>query len=184
VTARREFGVAVGLPEPITAELQVWRQRFGDPHAAGIPPHITLLPPTGLHPERLADVEDHLCDVAAREWPFQVHLRGTGTFRPVSPVVFVPLVRGIAECERVHQRVRSGPLARELPFAYHPHVTVAHDVGERALDWAFAELADYEAAFQVWGFTLFEHGPDAVWRPQRDFPFGRGGRPGPVEPPG
>jgi len=25
----------------------------------------------------------------------------------------------------------------------------------------------------VWGFSLYEHGPDRVWRPQRDFPLGR-----------
>ena len=49
---------------------------------------------------------------------------------------------------------------------------------------AFDELAPYEARFTVWGFTLFEQGPDHVWRPQRDYPFGGGGLPGPVEPPG
>jgi hypothetical protein len=50
---------------------------------------------------------------------------------------------------------------------------VAHDVAEEALDRAFTELADYEARFPVWGFSLYEHGADGVWRPQRDFPFGR-----------
>ena len=60
---------------------------------------------------------------------------------------------------------------------------MAHDLGEQALDRAFTELAGYEARFTVWGFTLFEQGPDQVWRPQRDFPFGPGGLPGPVEPP-
>ncbi len=37
--------------------------------------------------------------------------------------------------------------------------------------------------FDVWGFTLFEQDRDGVWRPQRDFPFGGGGLPGPAEPP-
>ena len=48
---RREFGVAIGLPEPIHSELQGWREKLGDPNAAAIPPHITLLPPTALHDE-------------------------------------------------------------------------------------------------------------------------------------
>ena len=181
--ARRDFGVAIGLPEPFTSELQSWRTRLGDPNAAGIPPHITLLPPTSLHDEDLDEVEEHLRRVAARESAFEVHLRGSSTFRPVSPVVFVPLVRGISECERVEAQVRSGPLSRQLGFPYHPHVTVAHDLGDDVLDRAFDELGGYDARFTVWGFTLFEQGPDSVWRPQRDFPFGRGGRPGPVEPP-
>ena len=38
---------------------------------------------------------------------------------------------------------------------------------------AYTDLATYEARFPVWGFSLFEHGADGVWRPQRDFPFGR-----------
>ena len=105
-------GVAVAIPEPWGAELEGWRASFGDPQASAIPAHITLLPPTRLS-----------ADVA----PFPVLLRGTGTFRPVSPVVFVALASGIAGCEALEERVRSGPLARDLEFPYHPHVTVAHD---------------------------------------------------------
>ena len=32
--------------------------------------------------------------------------------------------------------------------------------------------------FEVWGFSLFEQGPDLHWRPQRDFTFSSGGLPG------
>ncbi len=180
---RREFGVAIGLPEPYTSELSGCRERLGDPNAAGIPPHITLVPPTALRDDQLEEVEEHLRRVAAGERAFEVHLRGAGTFRPVSPVVFVPLERGVGDCARIETQVRSGPLVRELAFPYHPHVTVAHDRGEEVLDRAFDLLAGYEARFTVWGFTLFEQGHDQVWRPQRDFPFGGAGRPGPAEPP-
>jgi 2'-5' RNA ligase len=148
----------------------------------GIPPHVTLLPPTALREQALVQVEEHLRAVAAREQPFEMVLRGSATFRPVSPVVFVPVVKGLADCERLQAQVRSGPLARELKFPYHPHVTVAHDLPEEALDRAFDGLAGYSATFTVWGFTLFEQDREGVWRPQRDFPFGSG-RPGPVEAP-
>ncbi len=182
--AAREFGVAIGLPEPYNAELQGWRERLGDPNAAYVPPHVTLLPPTPLPEGRLHEVEEHLRTVAADEESFVLHLRGSGTFRPVSPVVFVPLARGIGECEQLEKRVRSGPLARPTAFPYHPHVTVAHDLDEDRLDRAFDALAAYDARFRVWGFTLFERGRDGVWRPQRDFPFAADGLPGPVEPVG
>jgi 2'-5' RNA ligase len=176
----RAFGVAIGLPEPYSAELQGWRERLGDPNAAAVPPHVTLLPPTPVPAGRLDEVEEHLRRIAAAERPFELHLRGSGTFRPVSAVVFVPLARGISDCERVEGKVRSGPLDRPLSFPYHPHVTVAHDLDEAGLDRAFDALAGYDARFSVWGYTLFERGADGVWRPQRDFPFAPDGLPGPV----
>ena len=134
-----------------------------------IPPHITLLPPTDVDGSVLADAERHLAAVAGTQTPFEVHLRGTGTFRPVSPVVFVTIAGGISACERLERGAPSGPLERELHFPYHPHVTVAHDVPDEALGRAYDELADYEARFFVDRFHLYEHGDDGVWRSRQRF---------------
>ena len=174
----RTIGVAIPIPDPYGLELQRWRERFGDPLAQAIPAHVTLLPPTEVEPDALPEIEGHLRKVAAGERPFEMRLRGTGTFRPISPVVFVQLTQGISSCERVERDVRSGPLERDLQFNYHPHVTIAHDLPDPVLDEAFEKLRDYEALFGVWGFSMFEHGLDGVWRPQRDFVFGSG-LPGP-----
>jgi 2'-5' RNA ligase len=172
-TGRRTIGVAVAIPEPWGSELQKWRDSFGDPLALAIPTHVTLLPPTEVDDGMLPAVEEHLRAVAEREEPFELRLRGTATFRPVSPVVFVALVGGIGNCERIEAQVRSGPLARELSFYYHPHVTVAHDLPDEVLDRAFDDLSGYEASFEVCGFSRYEHGPDGVWRPQREYLFGQ-----------
>src|SRR3954454_9983225 len=124
--AKRTIGVSIAIPEPYGSELQGRRAGFGDPLADAIPTHVTLLPPTEVADEAMAEVEEHLRAVAAAEHPFDIHLRSTGTFRPTSPVVFVQVARGIPECERIEEAVRSGQLARDLPFPYHPHVTPAH----------------------------------------------------------
>ena len=169
----RTIGVAVAIPEPYGGELQRVRLGYGDELAGSIPTHITLLPPTEVDAEDLDSIEKHLRTVAESEQSFEIRLRGTGTFRPVSPVVFVSVVMGIGDCERVEARVRSGPLSRDLAFPYHPHVTVAHDLPAEVLERAFVEMAGYDVRFGVWGFSLYEHGPDGVWRPQRDYPLGR-----------
>lgn len=166
------IGVALPVPEPWGSRLQAARASFDDPLADLIPPHVTLLGPTVLEPSELATVDAHLAAVAREHHRFAVHLRGTGTFRPVSDVVFVQVVAGISECERLERSVRSGPLLQETRFNYHPHVTVAHDVPGPALDRAFAELAGFEAEFDVVSLQVFEHGDDGVWRPVRDFPLG------------
>jgi 2'-5' RNA ligase len=158
------IGVAVPIPEPFGHELADARKLFGDPMAGLIPPHITLLPPTAVDASIFAQAEQHLSAIAETQSAFDVHLRGTGSFRPVSPVVFVAVAAGISDCERLERAVRSGPLERELHFPYHPHVTVAHDLPDPALQRAYDELADYEARFNIGSFQLYEHGDDGVWR--------------------
>ena len=173
----RTIGVAIAIPEPHGTELQDWREHFGDPLARSIPTHVTLLPPTQVAVADLPAIEEHLRSIAAAGAPFDILLRGTGTFRPASPVVFVTLAEGISDCEFLERAARSGPLGhRELEFVYHPHVTVAHDIPDEALSHAFEKLAQYEARFSVWGFSLYEHGADGVWRPNIDFSFGPSAR--------
>jgi 2'-5' RNA ligase len=167
----RTIGIAIPIPEPHGTELQDWRSSFGDPQARAIPTHVTLLPPTVIATSALRDIEEHLAKIAVGERPFPMRLRSTGTFRPVSPVVFVRITEGVADCARLERRVRSGPLAREVRFEYHPHVTVAHDVPEYALDIAYERLESYDVAFPVAGFSLYEHGQDGVWRPRIEFAF-------------
>lgn len=166
------IGVAIEIPDPWGTELQEWRGRLGDSLADSIPTHITLLPPTTIDESVLPEVERHLDECAGRESPFTIQLRGSGTFRPVSPVVFVTLANGISDCEHLERCVRSGPLERELQFPYHPHVTVAHDIDDDALDRAFAELADYQAVFRVEQFQLYRHDDDGKWRSKREFRLG------------
>jgi 2'-5' RNA ligase len=162
------IGVALAIPEPWAAELQQQRAAFGDPQAGAIPTHITLVPPTRTLDE-LGTIEKHLASVAVRHHPFRLRLRGTATFRPVSPVVFIVVSEGISACELLAQSARSGPLQQELTFPYHPHVTVAHDLDGAALDHAYEALSDFDCAFDVSAFHLYVHGDDGVWRPFRTF---------------
>jgi 2'-5' RNA ligase len=165
------LGVAIAIPEPHGSELRDLRERFGDPQARSIPAHVTLLPPTTVDDVLLPEIEQHLDAVARVASAFDVRLSGSGSFRPISPVVFVNLAEGTAGCERLENGVRSGVLARPVHFAYHPHVTVAHDLPDTVLDAAAAELSGYTASFKVDQFTLYQH-DDGVWVPRRDFLLG------------
>ena len=156
-------GVVVAVPEPWAQLLVDWRAKVGDPQAQLVPPHVTLLPPTEVPREARPEITTHLGRVAAGHPPFDVHLQGTGTFRPVSEVVFVAVARGIADCELIAADVRSGPLARALAFPYHPHVTVAQDVASDMLDLAYSGLSEMTAEFRVEEFTEFEQQPGGEW---------------------
>jgi 2'-5' RNA ligase len=168
------IGVSIAIPSPHAEMLQAKRASYGDPLAESIPTHVTLLPPTELSEDELPAAVEHLSEVAADGHAFPMVLRGTGTFRPTSPVVFVQVSGGLAECEVLERAVRRGPLKRKLDFYYHPHVTVAHHVPEESLDRAFEDLADFECGFMVREFHLYEHGDDQVWRPVRSFTLNGG----------
>jgi 2'-5' RNA ligase len=168
------IGVAIDVPEPWGSELTRRRAGAGDPQAGYTPAHVTLLGPTEVDTDLLPAVEKHLEAVASGHEPFVIHLRGTGTFRPVTQVVFVTLAQGISECELLAGAIAAAEgVHRDARFPYHPHVTVAQDVPGEALDAVFDDLASFSARFEASSFTLFSHGGEGPWRPRRDFPLGR-----------
>lgn len=169
--ASRTFGVAISVPEPHGEELRAHRAAFGDPLAEQIPSHITLLPPDVVAGDELDRLADRLTEVAARTAPFDVDLKGTGTFRPVSPVVFVAVSRGISEAELLVAELRQALAAPEPEFPYHPHVTVAHHLDDAALDRAYATLEDFVCTFTVGEIALYLHEPDAGWSTYLSFPL-------------
>ena len=170
---RTTIGIAIDLPEPWGSQLTRRRAEAGDPQAAYVPAHVTLLGPTEIDAADLGEIERRLGGIAAAHPPFALHLRGTGTFRPITEVVFVTVAAGISECEQLNAAIQDiDAIDRETKFPYHPHVTIAHDVPSPQLDAAFHDLAGFEARFPVEGFTLFEHGSDGRWRPHRDYLLG------------
>lgn len=166
------LGVAIAIPQPHSTVLGNWRRRVGDPAADVIWPHVTLLPPTVVGVDELPAIESHLAVVAAGATPFAIHLAGTGTFRPTSPVVFVQVSRGVSDCEVLEKAIRVGPLGRDLDFPYHPHVTVAHEIPEAGLDEAYEGLSGFVARFSVDRFGLFIRDGDGTWNTRAEYVLG------------
>ena len=173
-------GVAVAIPQPHERILSKWRKQVGDPAADRVFPHVTLLPPTPVPADELDAVEAHLAAAAARQPPFAMHLAGTGTFRPTSPVVFIQISSGVSQCEVLEEAIRRGPLERELDFPYHPHVTVAQGVDDTALDEAYDGLSGFVARFAVDSIVLFSRDVDGTWTWRTEFPLASAPTPDPA----
>ncbi|MDQ0757234.1 2'-5' RNA ligase family protein [Arthrobacter sp. B3I4] len=164
------IGIILGFPPKVADELRRWRASFGDPLAATVPAHITLVTTTMTQDWEATCA--HVREVARRQEPFTVTIAGTGSFRPVSPVVFLKVEAGFGECVSLHRQLQTGPLERELPFAYHPHVTVAHDVAPESLDEAETVLKNYRASFPVASMGLYEHDDNGIWQLREELHFG------------
>lgn len=163
------MGVAIAMPEPHGTLLREMRATFGDPLAETVPSHVTLLPPHEVDADELDEICARLDKAAGAVPAFRMRLRGTGTFRPLSPVVFVTVAAGIGETEILAGRLRDAIGAPRAEFPFHPHVTVAHHLDDAALDHADETLRDYECGFRVTEFALYLHDPYAGWEPQRWF---------------
>ncbi|HZK35742.1 MAG TPA: 2'-5' RNA ligase family protein [Aeromicrobium sp.] len=166
------MGVSIAVPEPFGGELRDKRAAFGDPAAATVPSHITLLPPFEVADYEVEALADSLTAVASAHEPFVMSLRSTGTFRPNSPVVFVAVCEGISNIERLAAAVRQKVGDEAAQFPFHPHVTVAHDLDEVSLDRAFVDLAQFEATFSVNAFVLYKHEDSTGWVPSIEFSLG------------
>lgn len=158
------IGVAIALPQRVANVVQRVRTQTGDPLAGVIPPHVTLLPPTQVPSRALPRIRHHLLVAAGHLPQFRLRLAGTGTFRPVSKVVFLQVTEGAQNCDELQRLINTGILHRPLQFAYHPHVTLGHDVAEEQLDAASRQLADFVADIEVADFGLYRFDSDGRWR--------------------
>jgi len=152
--------------------LRAKRASFGDPMAETVPSHVTLIAPSEVEESELESFCRVLARAAAALPAYPMRLRGTGTFRPVSSVVFIAVSQGISYTEILAQHVRALLGFPHPPFPYHPHVTVAHNLDDSVLDRAYDELSDFECEFVVEQIALYQHEDDVGWVPQRTFPLG------------
>ncbi len=148
------LGVVIAVPEPWVSLITEARLALGDEAAAQVPAHITVMPPLAVPAAKKEAVFEHLRAVAKRHRPFRVTVRGTGSFLPVSPVVYLRVDEGARQCADLADEVRVGPLDYEPRFPYHPHVTLAHGVTPTALEAAKQLGKNFEASWVVPGFRL------------------------------
>jgi 2'-5' RNA ligase len=163
-------GVALAIPSPYREVIDAARAQY-EPMVGTLPAHVTILAPIDVDAEAMPAVEAHLERVARQVAPFRLVLRGTGSFRPVSPVAFLVVAEGAQECTDLERLVRTGDMAVETRFPYHPHVTLAHDVPEEVLDRALGELAGFEACLDVRSLGLYEN-VDGDWALVREITLG------------
>lgn len=173
MTSKVTIGISIPIPEPYGSQLRAMRASFGDPMAETVPSHVTLIPPLDYEPEEIEGVHASLERASATLPPFPMRLRGTGTFRPVSPVVFVAVSQGISYTEMLAKCVRDALDVPEPDFPFHPHVTVAHNLDDASLDRAYDELRLFECQFSVDEFALYYHQGELGWVPQRSFRLGQ-----------
>lgn len=168
------LGVIITMPPALAAELGARRESFAGPGNGVVPAHITLV--SGRAKGSWAEAAEHVRKVARQASPFTISLRGTGTFIPVSPVVFLNLEQGAGECRELHEELLAGPVEHLLDFEFHPHLTVAHDLDTATMARAEAEMAAFEAQLEVTSIGLYDYSHDG-WALHEELTLGGEGQP-------
>ncbi|MFJ6417805.1 2'-5' RNA ligase family protein [Paeniglutamicibacter sp. NPDC091659] len=167
------LGVVIEIPSPLRESLRAWRRAYGGDAASLVEPHITLVSGSTTDWDAAAA---HVRATAALAAPFRVCLQGTGTFRPVAPVVFLNVREGTEACTALHESLLAGPLGHDLSHAYHPHLTIAHEVDDALMDAAQAELRDESMGFTVSSIGLFGIDEAGQWSLREELELGGVGK--------
>src|SRR5258706_2472526 len=120
-TRINSFALVAYLPEALGEYLDRFRAELVTDCCAKA--HLTVLPPRPLlcpPDEAWQKLNQKLQDVQ----PFRVELGEIELF-PVTQVIYLSVLKGGPELERLHVMLNSGCLAFREPFQFHPHLTLA-----------------------------------------------------------
>ncbi|AII54046.1 2'-5' RNA ligase family protein [Hymenobacter sp. APR13] len=171
--------IALVPPEPVRG--QVWalkqelHQRTGSRNAIGLPPHITLVPPTRQPEPFAAEATASLHRFAATQTAFEVHLQDFGWFTNRTLFVHVtenPALRQLQAALLSWCRQHL-PTIRPEARPYTPHMTLAtRDLPPALVPELQQDFAGrhYQATFPVKSFELFRH-DGRQWHSLATFPL-------------
>jgi 2'-5' RNA ligase len=168
-SGQTRVGLSIPVPHPWAADIKAARVAYGDACAEMIPPHITILEPTSVNISDIPFVTQQLRKTCGRFSAFSITLGGTDTFRPISPVTYLKVTVGAAQCAAMHQAVNHGLIASARRFPFHPHVTLAQEVPDVVLDQAQSDFAQLRANFRTDAIWLYQQDDDGMWRKHSKF---------------
>lgn len=133
-----------------------------NPHA-----HVTLLPPRpiqGPPGEAVRHIQENIAGLPA----FDLHATEIGVF-PVTNVIYIELGMGRSRLMDLHETLNSGAVDYKEPFAYHPHITLAQEIGAGAVEEIVAKArrrwAEYRHSriFPVQELTFVQNTVQNCW---------------------
>jgi 2'-5' RNA ligase len=164
------FAVVAYLPEPLAGFVDALRQELVP--ACRLRAHITILPPRppACGPEAAWD-ELRLAFQGLA--PFAVDLKDVALF-PVSQAVYISIGTGGPELELLHNRLNHGHFKFREPWQYHPHVTLAQELGAAnvtaALDLSLRRWREFSGPrrFLLDHLTFVQNVGENRWRDLAD----------------
>ena len=137
--------------------------------------HVTVLPP-----RELTAPEESLVWALERglrrEYTFDISIGNVEVFESTN-VIYLDLVEGRDEIERLHRALSQGLFAYQEPFPFHPHITLAQQISDQELPGKLAlarrKWAEYPHArrFTLDHLTFVRNVDPSHWRMLSEHPL-------------
>ncbi len=148
------------------------RSALGGLGVGRVPPHITLVPPTNLHPRDAGAEIYRLRKVASETSPYSLAVGSAGTFHPVSPVLYLSVSGdGTVPMSALQQRLVSSDLYKPNTRPFIPHVTLLEPVGEMEVESGLRLFRSPLFDQQVSSFEMMLSPAQGYWEVSSDFRF-------------
>jgi 2'-5' RNA ligase len=124
------YALVIYLPEPLATFLDDLRLEMVpgcNPHA-----HVSVLPPRPLPVAPEAAIAEARAIVAGFA-PFEIELSHIEKF-DVTDVIYIGIESGVDQLRKLHASLNREALAFAEPFDYHPHVTLAQEIGPERVE--------------------------------------------------
>lgn len=159
------YAVVAYIPEPLGSFLNQLRAELVP--GCLLRSHLTILPPRRLTaPQEVLSAE--LDRLASGSSAFEVALGEVETFDSTG-VIYLSLAAGREQVEQLHAALNHGVLFAEDQFPFHPHVTVAQNLGALPFDEVLARArrrwqeCRLPRQFTVSELTLVRNADPACW---------------------
>lgn len=109
-------------------------------------------------------IQQHISGLPA----FDLHATEIGVF-PVTNVIYIELGMGRGKLVDLHEALNEGAVHYQEPFPYHPHITLAQEIGAEGVEEAAAkarrmwESYRHSRIFPVHELTFVQNTKDNCW---------------------
>lgn len=137
-----------------------------------VPPHITLVPPSNLHPKDIGAEIYRLRMVASDVSPYRLEVGPAGTFHPVSPVLYLSVTgEGVVPMGQLQNKLVSSSLYKTSTRTFVPHVTLMDPASEEEIESGLHALRARLFEEEITSFEMMLSPAQGYWEVSSDFRF-------------
>lgn len=123
-----KYGVVIFPSKKLQDAANSYRKRY-DTHYALIAPHLTVKETFEASESEIKEISQELEKVAHATKPFDLNVTKVSSFSPVNNVLYFKVEKSEA-LENLYERLHTGSLSQESPYAFVPHITIGQGLSD------------------------------------------------------